>query len=121
MPTSRPRSVLLLIARAGDIPEMERLVQEIAEHGLDREGARALAHRSGDAPAPGTSATENEDETATRFRPIQVRFRATPDAPVHLSFSIRRPGVTEEQVIASLEELLERIRNGELDPKLPTA
>jgi len=115
------RSVLLLIARAGDIPEMERLVQEIAEHGLDREGARAMARRPGtDAPSSSDAEADAAGEAA-RFRPIQVRFRATPDAPVHLSFSIRRPGVTREQVIASLEELLERVRNGELDPKLPAA
>jgi len=114
------RSILLLIARAGDIPEMERLVQEIAEHGLDREGARALSRRPGHTAPSVSSGDESPADTAARFRPIQVRFRATPDAPVHLSFSIRRPGVTKEQVIASLEDLLERIRRGELDPKLPT-
>jgi ParB family transcriptional regulator, chromosome partitioning protein len=113
------RSVLLLIARAGDIPEMERLVQEIAEHGLDREGARAMA-RHAHSDAPSATAAEDDAGDGPRFRPVQVRFRATPDAPVHLSFSIRRPGVTREQVIASLEELLQRVRNGELDTKLPT-
>ena len=112
------RSVLLLIARAGDIPEMERLVQEIAENGLDREAARAMARRPAtDAPGP----TDAASGDTSRFRPIQVRFRATPDAPVHLSFSIRRPDVTREQVIATLEDLLERVRNGELDTKLPPA
>jgi len=109
------RSILLIIARAGDISEMERLVQEIAERGLDREGARAAAAQpAADLAHEGSPADHSPD-----FRPIHVRFRATPDAPVHLSFSIRRPGVSRDQVIASVEELLARLRSGELDDKLP--
>lgn len=116
------KSVLLLIARASDIPEMERLVQEIAERGLDRDAARALAqqpagtgsHREGDDDHP-----RSEPTAAGTFRPVQVRFRSTPDAPIHLSFSIRRAGVSRDEVIATLEDLLSRLRRGELDDKIP--
>lgn len=113
------KSVLLLIARAASIEEMERLVQEIAEHGLDREALRAAAQQGeqpraddpADAPAEGGA-------DGGRFRPLQVRFRTAPDAPVHLSLSIRRPNVSRDEVIATLEELLARLRAGELDERL---
>ena len=53
------KSVLLLVARAGSIDEMERLVQEIAEGNLDRESARAAA-QSGSEPGVPQDEVERE-------------------------------------------------------------
>ena len=111
------KSVLLLIARAGSIDEMERLVQEIAEGNLDRESARAAAQH---APDP----AEPQDDGAgpapgfERFRPLQIRLRAAGSAPVRLSLTIRQPGVSRDEIIATLEGFLQQIRSGELDERL---
>jgi len=115
------KSVLLLIARAGSIAEMERLIQEIVEGNLDREGARAALR----APAEQPSTTDNQADAqeqreppAGRFRPITIRFRPRPDAPVQLSLSVRRPDVSRDLIIETLEDLLARLRAGELDERL---
>ena len=111
------KSMLLLIARAPSIEEMERLVQEIAEGGLDRAAARLSAAQpegandtaGGDPSAPGQS---------TRFRPIQIRHQTDAKSPVRFALSIRRPGVTREEIVAMLETFLDRLRAGELDDAL---
>ncbi|MEP0772758.1 MAG: ParB/RepB/Spo0J family partition protein [Acidobacteriota bacterium] len=127
------KSVLLLIARAESIAEMERLVQEIAEGNLDRHAARALAAAGGpgsteeaakEPPKRPESSPAREESAETtgapqRFRPLQIRFRPTANSPIHLSLSIRRPDVTREELISTLEGLLARIRAGELDEQLP--
>jgi len=117
------KSVLLLIARARTIPEMERLVQQIAEGNLDREAARlaALANRT---DPQETSAALQGDNLASgpvaqgRFQPLRIRLQTMPGAPIRLSLSIREPGVTRHEVIATLETLLEQLRSGELDDRL---
>jgi len=114
------KSVLLLIARASSIEEMESLVQQIAEEGLDREAARASSQRLRDAeelPTDGAS-SQADPSPVQRWRPIQIRFRPASDAPVHLNLSIRRPGTTRNEIIATLEELLKRLRSGDLDERL---
>ena len=126
------KSVLLLIARADSIAEMERRVQEIAEGNLDRQAARLLASKEAregpseaaqrdQAPASTTAAHDSTGESPSRFRPLQIRYRPAPDAAVHLSLSIRRPGVTREDLIATVEALLAQLRAGELDDHLPKA
>ena len=122
------KSVLLLIARAETVEAMETLVQEIAEGRLDREAARYTSQqlKQGDAGAPETDTEEApvaspnaaHDGDAGRFRPIQIRYRPATDAPVHLSLSIRRPGITRAEVIDTLESLLARVRSGDLDERL---
>lgn len=119
------KSMLLLVARAGSIDEMERLVAEVADGALDREAARAASQNLKQPEPERASLTEETTPVETqaparsgRFRPIQVRYRSAPDAPVHLSMSIRRPGVSREDVIATLEDLLRRLRAGELDERL---
>jgi ParB family chromosome partitioning protein len=112
------KSVLLLIARAESIDEMERLVQAIAEENLDRAAARATAGQGPD-PAAGPGATA--DTPAGRFRPLSIRLRTTPNSPVRLSLSIRQPGVTREDVIATLETILRQLRAGDLDDRLTGA
>jgi len=126
------KSVLLLVARADSIAEMERRVQEIAEGNLDRQAARLLASKEAregpseaaqrdQAPASTTAAHDSTGESPSRFRPLQIRYRPAPDAAVHLSLSIRRPGVTREDLIATVEALLAQLRAGELDDHLPKA
>lgn len=115
------KSVLLLIARASSIQEMERLVQEIAEGNLDRDGARASAMlgRTGEASGPAGSSPEDESSPGQgRFRPLQIRLRTTPNSPVRLSLTIRQPGVSRDEVIATLELLLQQLREGDLDERL---
>ncbi len=114
------KSVLLLIARAGSIDEMERLVQEIAEGNLDREGARAAAQAGPDPRAAAQEAASDSGDTATgqeRFRPLQIRLRAPGSSPVRLSVTIRQPGVSRDEVIATLETFLQQLRAGELDER----
>lgn len=127
------KSVLLLIARAETIAEMERLVQEIAEGNLDRHAARAIAAAGSPGPSaetaeelpkppessPAPAAESTEAGAPQRFRPLQIRFRPTANAPIHLSLSIRRPDVTRDELISTVEALLARIRAGELDGQLP--
>jgi len=116
------KSVLLLIARASSIEEMERLVQEIAEENLDREEARASASLARTADQ-GHAADSGADTSAGqgRFRPLQIRLRTTPNSPVRLSLTIRQPGVSKDEVIATLEALLQQLRAGDLDERLATA
>jgi ParB family chromosome partitioning protein len=115
------KSILLLIARASSIAEMERLVQEITEGNLDRDAARASAQvgkegeNSGeDVPADADAGSGGEG----RFRPLKLRLRTTPNSPVRLSLTIRQPGVSREEIISILAELLQRLRSGDLDDKL---
>ena len=112
------KSVLLLIARAETPEAMTDLLEKLGEGGLDRDALRAAlrGHREGAdddqaAPGKGKAATPG-------FRPIQLRFRSTPDAPVHLSLSVRRADVSRADLIAAIQEFLERLRAGELDDKL---
>jgi ParB family chromosome partitioning protein len=115
------KSILLLIARAPTIAEMERLVQAIAEENLDREAARAAA-ALGEQPGQGKGDTSNPDAPTGqgRFHPLNIRLRTTPNSPVRLSLSIRQPGVSRDEVIATLEALLQQLRSGELDGRLAT-
>jgi len=111
------KSVLLVVARASSITEMERIIQEIVEGNLDREGARAALQRSEAAPS-GSKGERTPAGEPGSFRPIRIAFRDTPEAAVRLSVSIRRPGVARDEVIATLEEMLRRLRTGELDDEL---
>jgi ParB family transcriptional regulator, chromosome partitioning protein len=128
------KSILLLVARAGSIDEMERLVEAVMEQNLDRESLRAAAADPGAEPeadtglapdCPGGTDGDSESSASSavkdpgRFRPIQIRVK--PDGgrwPVHLSLSIRKPGVTRDEVIRTLEKLLEQVRSGDLDDRL---
>lgn len=116
------KSVLLLVARCRSIDDMERLVQGIAESGLDREAAR-LAAAIGDTSQERAlqhvaHGSEQGGDSATPFRPLNLRIRLAHDSPVRLSLSIRRPGVSREEIIATLEETLVQLRAGKLDDKL---
>ncbi len=125
------KSVLLLIARADSIAEMERRVQEIVEGNLDRQAARLLASTEApetppasaaagaDSEAPAAGTDDSAAGSSPRFRPLQIRYRPAPNAPVHLSLSIRRPDVTRDDLIATVEALLAQLRAGELDDHLP--
>jgi ParB family chromosome partitioning protein len=119
------KSLLLLVARAASIAEMEALVQEIAEKGLDREAARYLSRQSRAPTAEGSDASVPHPDTpagkspGSAFRPRRIRFRASADAPIHLSLSVRRPDVSRDEVIRSLESLLEQLRGGEFDAEFP--
>ncbi len=113
------RSLLLLVARANSIADMELLVQEIVEKSLDREAARYLLRQTSEEATSGNQhdaeATHPASDGGPRFRPVRLRFRESKDAPVHLSLSIRRPDVSKEEVISTLEAFLAEVRAGGLD------
>ena len=118
------KSVLLLIARASTIDEMERLVQEIAEENLDREAARASAMHGHAGESPDRPLDSSDDDSTAgqgRFRPLHIRLRTTPNSPVRLSLTIRQPGISRDEVIASLEAFLAQLRSGDLDERLAPA
>ena len=112
------KSVLMLIARADSIDEMERLVQEIAENRLDREMARLAAKHAPDAAGEAESFEGAGAARGGSFKPIQLRFHDDADPGVRFAFSIRRPGVSREALVRTLELLLERLRAGEFDERL---
>ncbi len=110
------KSKLLIIARAKSIDEMERLVQAVLEEGADREALRALQAKD---PQP----QENQQNTEPPplnpgFRPIQLRYRPSPTAPVRVSLTVARPGVSKEEILQALEELIAKLRSGEFDGRL---
>jgi ParB family chromosome partitioning protein len=113
------KSVLLLIARAETIEEMERLVQEIAEGNLDREAARATASE-GKGATSGTDTPGSDDVggASARYKPQVIRLRPTPNSPIRISLSIRQAGVSKADVIATLQAVIEQLRSGELDDRL---
>lgn len=107
------KTKLLIIARAKSIDEMERLVQAVLEEGADREALRALQ---------GKEAKQPESPEATPappgFRPIQLRYRPSPTAPVRVSLTVARPGVSKEEILQALEDLISKLRSGEFDQRL---
>ncbi|MGC8915533.1 MAG: ParB/RepB/Spo0J family partition protein [Thermoanaerobaculum sp.] len=108
------KSKLLVIARARSVDEMERLVQAVLEQGADREALRAM--QSGQSPRP-----QPEPEgaaSAPGFRPIQLRYRPNPTASVRVSLTVARPGVTKEEILRTLEELIAKLKSGEYDDRL---
>ena len=113
------KSVLLIIARAGSIQDMERIVQEIVQSNLDREGARAAA-RPGDPEDRSSHHVEasRAGPKGPTFRPISIRHQASRGAAVRLSISIRKPGISRADLVQLVQEFLERLRSGELDPHL---
>ena len=76
------KSILLLIARAKTTQEMERLVQEIAEGNLDREGARLAAQSDDDGIAVAIG--------SPRLAHPLAKGRAIPPAPNPLPDHTRR-------------------------------
>ncbi|MFN3414185.1 MAG: ParB/RepB/Spo0J family partition protein, partial [Thermoanaerobaculum sp.] len=107
------KSTLLIIARAKSIDEMERLVQAVLEEGADREALRALQNKDAQKPenpeaAPGPGG----------FRPIQLRYRPSPTAPVRVSLTVARPGVSKEEILQALQDLIGKLRSGEFDQRL---
>jgi ParB family chromosome partitioning protein len=117
------KSILLLIARAGTIQEMEALVQRIAEGNLDRDSAR-LAAQAAITSDDLESALGDDDPDAegevdqASFRPIHIRFQSLPSSPVRISLSIRQAGISRREIIEQLETLLDRVKSGDLDGRL---
>ncbi|MCJ7440426.1 MAG: hypothetical protein MUO25_02425, partial [Thermoanaerobaculaceae bacterium] len=90
---------------------------------LDREAARASALHGRAGESPDRLDSSDDDSTAGqgRFRPLQIRLRTTPNSPVRLSLTIRQPGISRDEVIASLEAFLAQLRSGDLDERLAPA
>ncbi|BCW93515.1 MAG: chromosome partitioning protein ParB [Thermoanaerobaculum sp.] len=107
------KSKLLIIARAKSIDEMERLVQAVLEEGADREALRALQGKEAKQP-------ESSEPTPAPpgFRPIQLRYRPSPTAPIRVSLTVARPGVSKEEILQALEDLISKLRSGEFDQRL---
>jgi ParB family transcriptional regulator, chromosome partitioning protein len=113
------KSVLLLVARAGSIEEMERLIQEIVENNLDRDALRETARlKTADSPDEASQEDEDAPSHLGRFKAIRLRFKPPSDLGIQFSLSIRRPGVSRQHIIATIEALLEQLRRGEHDERL---
>jgi ParB family chromosome partitioning protein len=113
------KSVLLIVARATSIEEMERIVQEIAQSSLDRDAARLAAKELPATTGAGTpSRGADMDPQDHPFKPINIRHQATRNAPVRFSISIRRPGISRAQLVELVQDFLDRLRSGELDGTL---
>lgn len=112
------KSVLLIIARAKSIEEMERLVQAVAEEGANRETLRTLQSTPADANALPLQETSQTQSHAQRFRPVHLRFRPDPKAPVRIALTVSKPGVSRDEILAALEQLLQKLRTGEFDQEL---
>jgi len=113
------KSKLLVIARAKSIDEMERLVQAVLEEGADRTALRALKAQDDTNSAQDHPAGAEEVPPTTKgFRPIQLRYRPSPTAPVRISLTVAKPGVSREEILRALEDLLQRLRQGEFDHRL---
>lgn len=112
------KSILLIIARAKSIEEMERLVQAVAEEGANREALRALQNTPTNAPAQPSQDSAEAQTTGQRFRPLQLRFKPDPKAPVRIALTVSKPGVSREEILAALEQLLQKLRSGEFDQNL---
>lgn len=109
------KSKLLIVARAKKVEEMERLLQAILEEGADRESLRAMqAGGSQEPQAP----TGEEPPVPAGFKPVQLRYRPSPQAPVRISLTVARPGVSREEIVQALEDLLVKVRSGEFDSRL---
>lgn len=108
------KSKLLIVARAKSIDEMERLVQAVLEEGADREALRAMQANE----AAADPAKPQPPATAPGFRPIQLRYRPSPTAPIRVSLTVARPGVSKEEILRALEDLIARLRSGEYDTRL---
>jgi len=112
------KSKLLVIARAKTIDEMERLVQAVLEEGADRAALRALKAQEQAPEQPPEQDDTHEPPSTKGFRPIQLRYRPSPTAPVRISLTVAKPGVSREEILQALEELLQRLRQGEFDDRL---
>lgn len=112
------KSKLLIVARAKSIEEMERLLQAILEEGADREALRALGAKPQEPTLP--LGEGSEEPTPPGFKPIQLRYRPNPTAGVRISLTVARPGVSREEILQALEELLQKVRSGEFDHRLAT-
>ena len=91
------KSVLLQIVRQGDRENMATLVERLAREGATRVDARRLTQK--EAPRKG------------RGRPRHFVFRFSPKGS-EFSFNLqfKRPQVEREEIIRTLEEILESIR-----------
>ena len=97
---------------------MERLVTEIAEQNVDRQTLRALAN-SPETAHPRTADDGRQQEA--RFRPVQIRFKPESGRAIQFAVSIRQPNVTRNDLIRTLETILEDVRQGKLDDRLGAA
>lgn len=112
------KSILLIIARAESIEEMERLVQAVAEEGANREVLRSLQNAPSKANAQSSQNATQSPETGQDFRPLKLRFKPDSKAPVRIALTVSKPGVSREEILEALEELLQKLRRGEFDQNL---
>lgn len=88
------KSLLVLIARAGDEAAMESLVSRLAEGSMDREDLRK----------------ETRQEVPKRGRPKNFVFTIKDRAlPFSLNLSFKKPDVEKREVVSALKELVARL------------
>lgn len=90
------KSLLLEVLKAGSEGEMIRLLEEVANQGLNRDDLRRRMRR-------------DPKRSGRRKKPYVFRFRA-PDKTYSLSLSFRQTEVDKGDLIRALEQILQQLR-----------
>ena len=90
------KSLLLEVLKAGGEADMLRLLEEVSQHGLNRDDLRRRLRRRGAAKGG-------------RRKPYVFRFRS-PDKSYSLSLSFRQSAVEKDDLIRALEQILRDLR-----------
>jgi ParB family transcriptional regulator, chromosome partitioning protein len=90
------KSLLLEVLKAGDEPEMIRLLEEVARLGLNRDDLRRRLRNT-------------DTAKGSRRRPYVFRFKA-PDKTFSLSLTFRQSEVDKADLVRALEQILKQLR-----------
>jgi ParB family transcriptional regulator, chromosome partitioning protein len=90
------KSLLLEVLKAGDEPEMIRLLEEVATRGLNRDDLRRRLRKE-------------KSGRGDRRRPFTFKFRS-PDKTYSLAVSFRQSEVDRDDLIRALEQVLSDLR-----------
>ena len=98
------KSVLLEVLKADSEEEMIRLLEAVAEQGLNRDDLRKRFRKGGSGKGP----------AAARKKPYTFKFKA-PDKTYSLALSFRKSTVDKDDLISALEQILTELREAETE------
>lgn len=96
------KSILLEVLKAGSEDEMLELLEEVARQGLNRDDLRDRLRKG----------RKKGSKRSRRRKPYTFKFRA-PDKSYNLSLTFRQSEVETRDLIEALEEILQKLREGE--------
>jgi len=94
------KSLLLEVLKIEDEKEMLELLEQVAQQGLNRDDLRRRMRRT------------RKKSTSRRRKPYVFKFRS-PDKSYNLSLTFRQTEVDREDLIRALEDILQKLREGE--------